>query len=203
MQPAPYKKVLSNTYLFTSLGLLLASIGATISVDANLITSWISLLVYLVIGIVLVVTASIKAESSIGFVLACMFFAIMGVLMGPAIALSDGKAILLAATMTIFLTVALSAYVLYSKKDFSFLGTWLFISLIGIILISIANVFLQIPEMHTLMSYVSLVVFSGFMLYDTSEVVHGHETNYIRASLSIFLNIINIFQSLLSVLADE
>lgn len=198
----PWKKVLSNTYLFTAAGVVVAALFAMASITLFPITSIVAYIVVLVIALVLVFAANATADEPIGLVLALLFFGTMGVLLSPQLATASSSAILMALGATSVIFVSLSAYVRWSKKDFSNIGGFLFVALIGLILVGVVNIFAQIPLLHTILSYVSILIFSGFILYDTSEVVQGRETNYVRASLNMFLNIINIFSSMLSLMDD-
>ena len=101
-------------------------------------------------------------------------------------------------TGAIFFTLAGIATV--TKKDFSFMGKFLFVGLVLLILSMIGNMFFQIPALALAISAVALLVFSGYILYDISRIVHGGETNYISATLHVYLDIYNIFVHLLHLL---
>ncbi len=129
----------------------------------------------------------------------------MGVMLGPilqvALNLRNGAEIVgLAAggTGAIFLTLAGIATT--TKKDFSFLGKFLMVGIVLLILASLANIFFQIPALALTLSAVAILLFSGFLLYDVSRVVNGGETNYVMATLAIYLDIYNIFVNLLQLL---
>jgi len=129
----------------------------------------------------------------------------MGVMLGPilqvAVGLRNGGEIVgLAAggTGAIFLTLAGIAAT--TKKDFSFLGKFLMVGIVLLILASLANIFFQIPALALTLSAVAILLFSGFLLYDVSRVVNGGETNYVMATLAIYLDIYNIFVNLLQLL---
>lgn len=198
-----YKKVLANMYLLVSGGLVLAALSAWFSVESNLIDSGLKILGVLIAAIVLVIAASAKADSATGLWLSLLFFMTMGLLISPAVGVAPLETIVTAITGTALIFLALSVYALVSKKDFTFMGGFLFIALVGIIILGIINIFAQIPMLHIVISYAALLIFSLFVLHDTSEVVTGKETNYIRAALNMFLNIINIFTSLLSICGDD
>jgi modulator of FtsH protease len=101
-------------------------------------------------------------------------------------------------TATIFGVMATIATV--SKRDFSGLGKWLFVGMMVILVAMLANIFLQLPALHLALSVMIILIFSAYILYDVQQIVNGGETNYIMATLSIYLNIYNIFTSLLSLL---
>ena len=94
----------------------------------------------------------------------------------------------------------LSGYVLTTKKDFSFMGGFLIVGLIVAVVASLANIFFQIPALSLAVSAAIVFIMSGFILYDTSRIINGGETNYIRATVSMYLNIYNLFTSILHLL---
>ena len=129
----------------------------------------------------------------------------MGASLGPMLlayaGLPNGPALImqaLAGTALIFF--GLSAYALTSRKDFSFMGGFLMIGLLVIVVAAIANIFLSIPALSLTISAVAVLVMSGLILFDTSRIVHGGETNYIRATVSLYLNVFNLFVHLLQLL---
>ena len=95
---------------------------------------------------------------------------------------------------------SLAAVATITKKDFSFMGRFLFIGMIVILLAIVANIFLEIPALSLTISAVAVLVFSAYILYDISRIVNGGETNYISATLSVYLSIYNVFVSLLNLL---
>jgi modulator of FtsH protease len=94
----------------------------------------------------------------------------------------------------------LSGYVLTTKKDFSFMGGFLIVGLIVAVVASLANIFFQIPALSMAVSAAIVFIMSGFILYDTSRIINGGETNYIRATVSMYLSIYNLFISILHLL---
>ena len=101
---------------------------------------------------------------------------------------------------TALIFFGLSAYALQSKRDFSFMRGFLFAGLVVAIVAMLANFFLQIPLLSVTLSAVVVMIMSGLILFDTSRIIHGGETNYIRATVGLYLNIYNIFVYLLSLL---
>jgi modulator of FtsH protease len=95
---------------------------------------------------------------------------------------------------------ALAGFATATKKDFSFMGKFLFIGLILLIVASLANLFFQVPAMSLTISAIAVLLFSAFILHDVSRIVNGGETNYVMATLGIFLSIYNLFTSLLHLL---
>lgn len=140
-----------------------------------------------------------------GVVLLLGFTFFMGLMLSGilrmALGFSNGGTLIAMAaggTGAIFFTLAGIATV--TKKDFGFLGKFLFIGLVVVILASLANIFFQVPALALTVSTVSILIFSGYILYDISRIVHGGETNYISATLSVYLDVYNIFVNLLNIL---
>jgi len=104
----------------------------------------------------------------------------------------------LGATALVFF--ALSGYALTTKKDFSFLGGFLLVGLVVAVVAGIANIFFMVPAVSLAISAAIVFIMSGFILFDTSRIVNGGETNYIRATVSMYLNIYNLFTSILHLL---
>lgn len=92
-----------------------------------------------------------------------------------------------------------SAYVLTTRKDMSFLGGMLMAGIVIVLVGMLANIFLQLPALHLAISAVFILISSGAILYETSNIIHGGETNYIRATVSLYVSLYNIFVSLLSI----
>ena len=99
---------------------------------------------------------------------------------------------------SIFFTMGAIATV--TKRDFSFMGKFLFVGMLAVLFAGIANMFLQIPVLSLVISTVALIVFSLFLLYDLSRIVTGGETNYVMATTGVYLSLLNIFTSLLHLL---
>ena len=125
----------------------------------------------------------------------------LGPILSAYLALPNGSSVVMTAlggTGIIFL--ALSAYALTTRRDFSFLGGFLFTGFIVVLAAIIANLLLQIPVLSLVISAVVILIMSGFILFDTSRMVNGGETNYILATVSLYLSIFNIFIHLLHLL---
>jgi len=112
---------------------------------------------------------------------------------GPALVMQA-----LAGTAIVFF--GLSAYALTTRKDFSFMGGFLMVGLIVAVVAMIANIFLAIPALSLTISAAVVMIMSGLILFDTSRIIHGGETNYIRATVGLYLNIYNLFVHMLSLL---
>jgi modulator of FtsH protease len=129
----------------------------------------------------------------------------MGASLGPMLnayaAMPGGPAMIMQALGgTALIFFALSGYALTSKKDFSFMGGFLMTGLIVVLVASLANIFFQIPALQLAISAAVIMVMSGLILFDTSRIINGGERNYIRATISLYLNVYNIFVHLLSLL---
>ena len=102
--------------------------------------------------------------------------------------------------MTAAIFFAMAAIATVTKRDFSFMGKFLFIGLVLLVVASLANLFFQVPALSLTISAIAVLLFSAYLLYDISNIVNGGETNYVMATLNIFLNLYNIFISLLNLL---
>jgi len=127
------------------------------------------------------------------------------VMLGPilqvALNLRNGAQLIgLAAGGTGIIFLTLAGIATTTKKDFSFMGKFLMVGIVMLIIASIANLFFQIPAFSLALSGVAVLLFSGFILYDVSRIVNGGETNYVMATLSIYLDVYNLFVNLLQIL---
>jgi modulator of FtsH protease len=160
---------------------------------------------FTLIGFVLLFVVNRMADSAKGLPAIFAFAGAMGAGLGPMLnqymAMPGGPSLVmqsLGGTALIFF--GLSAYALQSKRDFSFMGGFLFAGLLIAIVAMVANFFLQIPILSVTISAVVVMIMSGWILFDTSRIIHGGETNYIRATVGLYLNIYNLFVHLLSLL---
>ncbi len=198
-------KVLRNTYAMLALTLTFSAVCAGISMAMDF--GGIASLVMLAVAVILVWFVLPKTQdSAAGLPVVFLFTGLMGASIGPMLnrfaELPNGSELIMQAmggTAVIFFS--LSAYVLTTKKNFSFMGGFLMVGVIVALVAILANIFLQIPAMHLAINAVVVLLMSGFILYDTSSIIHGGETNYLRATVSLYLNIFNIFTNLLSLLS--
>lgn len=200
---ASVNKVLRNTYLLLAMTLVFSAVTAGIAMALQL--SHMAGLVLSLLAFVMVFVVIKKADSASGIAWVFAFTGLMGASIGPMLnhyaGLANGPALIMQAMgSTALIFFSLSAYTLTSKKDFSFMGNFLFVGLIVAIIAMLANLFFQIPALHLAINAVVVLLMSGFILYDTSEIVNGGETNYIRATVSLYLNVFNLFTSLLQLL---
>lgn len=146
-----------------------------------------------------------KADSSSGLIWTFVFTGLLGGSLGPMltyyVGLANGPGLIMQALGgTAIIFFALSGYVLTTKKDFSFLGGFLMVGLMVVVIAAIANIFFAVPAVSLALSAAIIFIMSGLILFDTSRIINGGETNYIRATVSMYLNLYNIFTSLLHIL---
>jgi len=197
-------KVLKNTYLLLSMTLLFSFFTAAVSMAVGIGQGVALILMLVSFGLLFWVHKA--AESSQGIIAIFAFTGCLGASLGPMLsfylALSNGPGIVLQAlggTGLIFFT--LSGYALTTRKDFSFMRGFLFTGLIVAVVAMLLNIFLQIPVLSLVIPAAVIMIMSGLILFDTSRIIHGGETNYIRATVSLYLNIYNIFIHLLHLIA--
>ncbi len=197
-------KVLRNTYTLLSMTMLFSAAMAAISVlvESGPGTYLVSVMGAMgLIWLVLPRTANSGAGVGVVFAITGLMGFGLGGILNQYLAMANGPQLIMTAmggTGVIFL--GLSAYALTTRRDFNFLGGMLFVGMLVILVAALANIFLAIPAMTLAISSVIIILMSGFILYDTSRIIHGGETNYILATVSLYLNIYNIFISLLQIL---
>jgi modulator of FtsH protease len=197
-------KLIRNTYTLLSMTLLFSALTATASVFLNLgpMTNLLSLGGALVlIWFVLPKTAN----SSAGLAVVFGITGLLGLGLGPTLnyylAMSNGPQLIgmaMGGTGVIFLT--LSGYALTTRKNFSFMGGFLITGFVVALVAALANIFLQIPALSLGISAVIIMIMSGFILYDTSRMIHEPHGNYLMMTVSLYLSIFNIFVNLLHLL---
>jgi modulator of FtsH protease len=197
-------KLIKNTYTLLSMTLLFSALMAGISMAMNM-PPMVNLIAFggaiVLIWFVLPRTANSTAGIFVVFGLTGLMGFGLGPILNMYMQLQNGGQIIstaLGGTGVIFL--GLSGYALTTKKDFSFLGGFLMVGFLVLILAMVANLFLQIPAASLAISAAVIMIMSGFILYDTSRMVNGGETNYIHATVGLYLSIYNIFISLLHLL---
>ena len=202
-------KVLRNTYALLGVSLFPTVIGAIIGMSMNFSFAQTSPIIFTlfvlagIFGMFFLIQKNRNNSMGVVFLLGLTF--LLGIMLGPilqvAFSMSNGGQIVsLAAggTGAIFLTLAGIATT--SQRDFSSMGKFLMIGLILLILASLENMFFQIPAMSLAISSIAVLIFSGFILYDVNRIVRGGETNYIMATLALYMNIYNLFVNLLHLL---
>jgi len=202
-------KVLRNTYALLGLSLIPTVIGAYIAMNMDFSFAQQHPFIFAIgaMAVMFGMFAAISANrnSSVGVVLLLALTFLLGLMLGPilqhALNLRNGGQIVgLAAGGTGIILLTLATIATTTKKDFSFMGKFLLVGIILLIVASLANIFLQIPAMALAMSAIGVILFSGFILYDVSRIVNGGETNYVMATLSLYMSIYNLFTSLLQLL---
>ncbi len=206
---ASSNRVLRNTYWLLSLSLIPTIIGAFIGTNMSFAfmaeSPIMGSLIMLAIMFGLIFGVQALRNSIAGVFLLLGFTFAMGVFLGPilqyAAGFSNGAEMVGVAaggTALVFFTLATIATV--SKRDFSSLGKFLMIGLVMLIVAMIANIFLQMPALSLTLSVLAVLIFSGLILFDVSRIVNGGETNYVMATLALYLNIYNLFVNLLHLL---
>jgi modulator of FtsH protease len=205
---AERNRVMRNTYMLLALSMIPTVLGAWLGVATGL-TRAMSPLVGLIVfmagafGFMFAIEKTKNSAAGVPVLLAFTFF--MGLmlsrLVGSVLGLANGASLIMmafAGTGTIFLGMATLSSVI--KRDLGSMGKFLFIGMIMLLVAGIANVFLQSSALMITLSVLAIGIFSAFILYDLKRVQDGEETNYITATLSVYLSIYNVFQSLLSLL---
>lgn len=199
--------VLRNTYLLLAATLLFSAAMAGLSMTLG-VRHFPPLLNFgVTLGLLFWVQAA--RNSAWGLLAVFAFTGFIGFTTGPLISLylraipNGGHIVMTALGGTGAIFTALSAYALVSKRDFSKMGGFLITGAVVIMVASIANIFLHISGLSLAISAAAMVVFSGLMLYDTGRIIDGGETNYISATVSLYLDIYNVFLSLLNLLGGS
>ncbi|MCM2680752.1 Bax inhibitor-1/YccA family protein [Echinimonas agarilytica] len=196
-------KMVRNTYSLLGMTLLFSTVTAGVSMAMNL--SHIAALVMMLAAFGLLFVVNKKADSASGLGWIFAFTGLMGASLGPMLnayaAMPNGPSLIMQALGgTALIFFGLSAYAMTTKKDFSFMGGFLMTGLIVAVVASIANIFLQIPALSLAISAAMVLVMSGLILFDTSRIINGGETNYIRATVALYLDVFNLFVHLLHLL---
>ncbi len=208
--PAVRNQVLRNTYWLLALSLIPTVLGAWAGIAFNVAGAMraspgVSLMVFLVGAFGLMFAIERNKNSGIGVALLLAFTFFMGVMLSQMLSVilgfSNGvQLISLAFGGTAVIFGAMATIATVSKRDFSGLGKFLTIGVVIILVAALANFFLQIPALMLTISVLAIAIFSAFMLFDVQRVVNGGETNYVSATLAIYLDIYNVFTNLLAIL---
>ena len=195
-------KVLKNTYMLLSLTLVFSGVMAFIGMSLNL-GHGVSLVATIAAIVLLWFVLPRTANSTAGIPVIFAFTGLLGLGLAPMLNyyLAVNPSIVstaLGGTGVIFM--GLSGYALTTRKDFSFMGGFLMVGMLVVIVASLANIFLQMPVLSLVGSGAIVMLMSGFILYETSSIIHGGETNYMMATASLFLSILNMFQALMHIL---
>lgn len=203
-------RVLRNTYWLLAASMVPTVLGAWVGLafginHAMSTNPGMSAIVFLVGAFGLMFAIERNKNSSVGVFLLLLFTFFMGVmlsrLLGFVLGMGNGAQLIMMAfggTAIVFGTMATLASSI--KRDLSGLGKWLFVGAIVIIVAALANMFLHLPALMLTISVLAIVIFSAFMLVDLNRVINGGETNYISATLAIYLDVYNVFSNLLMLL---
>ncbi|MFB9245488.1 Bax inhibitor-1/YccA family protein [Massilia antarctica] len=200
-------RVLRNTYWLLALSMIPTVLGAAMGVMFHIPvpTGIIGFVLFLAMSYGFIWAIERTKESAMGVVVLLGFTFFMGIWLTPLLSrtlgFSNGGTLIMMAfggTASIFAVLASVATV--SKRDFSMMGKWLFAGVMVLILATLANYFFQMPALWLAISVIAIGIFSAYILYDVQRIVNGGETNYISATLSLYLDVYIIFQHLLSLL---
>ncbi|MDP1978803.1 Bax inhibitor-1/YccA family protein [Undibacterium sp.] len=196
-------KVLRNTYMLLSMTLLFSAMTAGATIAFNIPGPGILLTLVGYFGLLFATTKLRNSGWGIAAVFALTGF--MGYTLGPILTrylgMPGGTGIVMTAmAMTGVIFMGLSAYVLISKRDFSFMGGFLMVGMLVALVASLGAIFFQIPALSLTISAVMVLLMSGMILFETSNIIRGGETNYIMATVSLYVTIFNLFTSLLHLL---
>jgi len=206
---AQQNRVLRNTYALLALSMIPTVLGAAIGVNTGFSffagSPVISFLMFLGIAWGFLWGIERNKNSGLGVALLLGFTFFMGLMLSNilrvALGFSNGGSLIaMAAGGTGAIFAVLAGVASTTKRDFSGIGKFLFAGLILILIAGLANAFLQIPVLSLVISAVAIMVFSAYILFDINRIVQGGETNYVSATLAVYLDIYNIFVSLLNLL---
>ena len=196
-------KVIRNTYLLLSMTLLFSALVAGASVALKLPHPGLVITLVGYFGLLFLTTKFRDSALGLAFVFALTGF--MGYTLGPIVShylgLPNGGQIVMTAmgaTAAVFL--GLSGYALSSRKDFSFMGGFLMVGIVVAFLAGLGAIFFEMPALSLAVSAMFVLLMAGLILYETSNIIHGGETNYIMATVTLFVAIFNLFTSLLHLL---
>jgi modulator of FtsH protease len=203
-------RVLRNTYWLLALSLLPVVAGAFLGSAFNFAALFKAAPIMtplLMFGAMMGMLFAVSALRNSAWGVAALFgfTFVSGVFLTPILSVAagfrnGGQLVALAGGMTAAIFFAMAAIATVSKRDFSFLGKFLFIGVILLIVASLGNLFFQVPALSLTISAIAVLLFSAYLLHDISRIVHGGETNYVMATLGVFLSLYNIFVSLLQLL---
>ena len=206
---AQRNRVLRNTYALLALSMVPTVLGAWIGVTTGFSffsgSPFIGLMIFMAVAFGFFFAIEKFKNSPIGVALLLGFTFFMGLmlsrLVGHVLGFSNGASLVMTAfggTAGIFAVMATIATV--SKRDFTGMGKWLFVGFLVIFVAAIANIWLQMPALTLTISALAVLIFSAFILVDLQRVVNGGETNYVTATLSVYLSVYNVFSNLLMLL---
>ena len=196
-------RVLKNTYILLAMTLLFSALTAGLSIKMNF--PFMNPIITLVGYFALLFLTSKFQNSALGLLFVFLLTGFLGLTMGPILNyyisnVSNGTQLVMTAlggTGAIF--VALSAYVLVTQKDFSFIGGMLMAGILVVFLAMLATWIFPMPALSLAISAIVILLMAGLILFQTSQIIHGGETNYISATVTLYVSIYNIFMNLLMI----
>ncbi|MDP1924152.1 MAG: Bax inhibitor-1/YccA family protein [Thiobacillus sp.] len=196
-------KVVRNTYMLLSMTLAFAALTAGVTMSLNLPSPGFIITLVGYFGLLYLTTKFRDSAAGLGFVFALTGF--MGYTLGPILnaylSLPNGsQTVMMAMGGTAAIFLGLSAYVMTTRKNFSYMGGFLAVGILVAFLAGIGAFFFELPGLSLAVSAMFVLLMSGLILYQTSEIIHGGETNYIMATVTLFVAIFNLFTSLLQLL---
>lgn len=202
-------RVLRNTYWLLALSMIPTVLGAWLGVQMNFSlmsgSPFLGFLIFMAVAFGFFYVIERTKNSAVGVAVLLGFTFFMGLMLsrmiGHILHFSNGASLIMTAfggTAIVFATMASIATT--SKRDFSGLSSWLFAGMIVILLAAVANIFLQMSVLNIVISAIAVVIFSAYILFDVQRIINGGETNYISATLAIYLDLYNVFVNLLSLL---
>jgi modulator of FtsH protease len=202
-------RVLRNTYWLLAISMIPTVLGAWIGVQMNFSfmsgSPFLGFLVFMAVAFGFFYVIERTKNSAVGVAVLLAFTFFMGLMLsrmiGHILHFSNGASLIMTAfggTAIVFATMASIATT--SKRDFSGLSSWLFAGMIVILLAAVANIFLQMSVLSIVISAIAVVIFSAYILFDVQRIINGGETNYISATLAIYLDLYNVFVNLLALL---
>jgi modulator of FtsH protease len=196
-------RVIRNTYMLLSMTLLFAAVTAAASVALRLAHPGLIITLVGYFGL-LFLTAKLR-NSGWGIVSVFALTGFMGYTLGPIVSHylglpNGGQTVMTAMGGTAAIFLGLSGYALTTKKDFSFMGGFLMVGILVAFLAGLGAILFEIPALSLTVSAVFVLLMSGLILYETSNIIHGGETNYVMATVTLFVAIFNLFTSLLHLL---
>jgi modulator of FtsH protease len=206
---ASRNRVLRNTYWLLALSMVPTVLGAWIGVETGFGfftgSPFIGLMVFLAVAFGFFYAIERNKNNGLGVALLLGFTFFMGLmlsrLVGAVLGFSNGASLIMTAfggTAVIFAVMASVATV--SKRDFTGMGRWLFVGFLVLFVAAIANIWLQMPALTLTVSTLAILIFSAFILVDLQRVVRGGETNYVTATLAVYISVYNVFSNLLMLL---
>jgi modulator of FtsH protease len=200
-------KVLRNTFWLLALSMLPTVLGAYIGVSMQLpmLSGGMGFVIFLAIAFGFMFAIEKTKESAAGVFVLLGFTFFMGLMLTPLLRhtlgySNGGQLIMTAFGGTAIVFAVMASIATTTKRDFSGMGSWLFAGVIVLLLAGVANIFLQMSVLSIVFSVLAIGIFSAFILYDVQRIVNGGETNYISATLAIYLDVYNIFSNLLALL---